>query len=427
MTSAQLFKIMGLDAANWMNQSYKSYAEEGYIKNIVAYHCITRIAQSVADIPYYVQVNGKEVQKHPALQLLKRPNIKQSYKTWMQQVVMYRLISGNSYLLANTVSTGRIMEFTNLRPDRVCIRTNSQNEPIAYDYTINGSLYSYLIDPITYDSEVLHIKEPHPLCDLYGLSPIQAAAMTIDQHNESGEWNKKLLENSARPPGILAMKDKGDNAPPLKADQLQQISEMLNDKFAGFRNAGKVPVINFDMEWRSMGMSPTDMDWINGKNTSARDICLAFGYPSLLLGMPEGATFSNVAEAKLALYEETVIPLLQSILSEIAYYLSLHDKQEIEIVPNLDGVTALQPRRQIARQNARDDMLAGLISPNEARLEIGYDPVQGGDDLLVPAGKLPLNFDVSTMDKSSYQFWLKANGFSDDYIEKMAALAFEYE
>jgi HK97 family phage portal protein len=292
---------------------------------------------------------------------------------------MHRLISGNSYVLGITVSTKRVMELKNLRPDRIEIKTGNNNIPASYDYSINGKTYRFPIDPDTLQSDVLHIKEPHPSNDLYGLSPIQAAFMAIDQHNEAAEWNKKLLENSARPPGVFSLKNH-ENVVPISPEQVQQISDSFKEKFAGSENAGKPLFINADMVWQSMGMSPTDMDWLNGKNTSARDICLAFGYPALLLGMPEGATFSNVGEAKMSLYEETVIPLVQNVFSEISYYLSNKTGKNIEIVADLDQVSALMPRRLIARQNARDDMNAGLITPNEARVEIGYDPVVGGDD-----------------------------------------------
>jgi hypothetical protein len=69
-------------------------------------------------------------------------------------------------------------------------------------------------------------------------------------------------------------------------------------------------------------------------------------------------------------------------------------------------------------------MNAGLITPNEAREEIGYDPLDGGDQLLVPAGKLPLNFDVNEFDKSVYERWLKSNGFSDQFIKEMSDKAY---
>lgn len=419
-----LSEFLKLANASWMKKDYRTLAREGYEKNVVAFHCISKISKAVADVPFIVQINGKEVENDKITQLLKRPNPTQSFSTFMRLAVTHKLISGNAYILGNKVSTGRIMELQLLRPDRVCIETNGYDIPIDYLYTIAGKQWRYIIDPVTLMSEVLHIKEPNPLCDLYGMSPISAAAMSVDQHNESSEWNKKLLENSARPPGVLTLKDKGDSAMALTKEQKDELREEINDKFAGYRNAGKIPILTFDMEWRNMGMSPTDMDWLNGKNSTARDICLAFGYPPFLLGMPEGATYNNVSEAKLALYEETIIPLVQNFMSEISHFLSTHQNQNITIVPNLDKVSALAPRRDNARKNARDDVTAGIITINEARAENDYDRVEGGDDILVPSNKLPLNFDLTNMDQNKFSLWLENEGFTKEDAQKFSKIAY---
>ena len=44
-------------------------------------------------------------------------------------------------------------------------------------------------------------------------------------------------------------------------------------------NAGKPLFLFGDATWTAMGISPKDMDFVNAKNTTARDIALAFGVP----------------------------------------------------------------------------------------------------------------------------------------------------
>jgi phage portal protein, HK97 family len=412
------------DSAGWTRKDYAGYAREAYEKNIVAYYCITQVARGVSDIPFIVTMDGKETDKGKIVQLLNRPNPAQSYKTFMRTAVTHKLVSGNTYILGFQATTKRMMDLSLLRPDRVTIEVDSNNEPIGFRYNMNGRQVTFPIERGTLLSEVLHIKEPNLLDDLYGMSPISAAMMSIDQHNSSGMWNRKLLENSAKPPGILTMRDRGDLAPSPKQEQLDEIRDRLEEKYAGAKNAGKIPVFGFDLQWQSLGMTPTDMDWINGKNSTARDICLAFGYPPHLLGMSDGATFNNVSEAKLALYEETIIPIAQNMLAELGYYLSVHQGIQVEIVPDLDKVSALMPRRETARRNARDDVQAGIITPNEARQEIGYEEVEGGDDILVPAGKLPLNFDMTDLDEKQFTLWLMREGYSQKEARETAKQAY---
>ena len=230
-----LAQLLELSGGNWTKRGYLSYAKEAYEKNIVAYYCISSISKAAAGIPIIVKVDGIEQETGKIVDLLKRPFPNQGYKDFMRTAVMHRLIGGNCYILGNRVYTGRIMDLQLLRPDRVRIDTTTYNEPLAYVYELNGREQRFQIEAGTYVSEVLHIKEPHPSDDLYGLSPISAAIMAVDQHNESGLWNKKLLENSARPPGALVLKDKSDGAIALTDKQKEDLRTEINEKIAGYQ------------------------------------------------------------------------------------------------------------------------------------------------------------------------------------------------
>src|SRR3546814_14134669 len=71
-----------------------------------------------------------------------------------------------------------------------------------------GRLHDFPVDPVSGDRRILHIKYFHPLDDLYGLSPLEAAAYGIDIHTAEREWNKALFDNAARPSGALVYEPK---------------------------------------------------------------------------------------------------------------------------------------------------------------------------------------------------------------------------
>ena len=255
------------------------------------------------------------------------------------------------------------------------------------------------------------------------MSPLRAAAMAIGQHNESVKWNFKLLGNSAKPSGVMTFKEKGNGSIPPDNEQIKKIRDDFNNQYSGPENAGKIPFLNFDMQWQALGMTPVDMDWLNGKNSSARDIALALGYPPFLLGMSEGSTFNNVREAKLSLYQNTVVPMTESILDSIAHWLSQKTDQDIEIKPDLDAVDALALQRESILEQSRKDVESGIITPNEARALRKYDDEPNADDLLIPAGKLPLSFDPASMDDKQFKSWLLKEGMSAEAAEKISKMS----
>ena len=63
------------------------------------------------------------------------------------------------------------------------------------------------------------------------------------------------------------------------------------------------------LDWKPMGFSPSDMEFMKGKDAAAREIALAFGVPPLVLGLPGDNTHANYAEANRAFQSQTIRPL----------------------------------------------------------------------------------------------------------------------
>ena len=132
----------------------------------------------------------------------------------------------------------------------------------------------------------------HPLNDHYGLSPIEAAASAVDIHNTASRWNKALLDNSARPSGALVYTARDGN---LTLEQYDRLKAELEQGFQGAAKAGRPLLLEGGLDWKSMSMSPKDMDFIEAKHVAAREIALALGVPPMLLGIPGDNTYGPLA------------------------------------------------------------------------------------------------------------------------------------
>jgi len=134
-----------------------------------------------------------------------------------------------------------------------------------------------------------------------------------------------------------------------------------------------------------MGMSPADMQIIETKYSSARDVALALGVPPQLIGIPGDNTYANYAEARLAFWEDTVIPLIDMIADDWNAWLA--DAEGINLRPNLDMIPAIADKRRTLWDMADK---ATDLTINERRDMKGYEPIQGGDVLLVASSGIPL-------------------------------------
>lgn len=376
------------------------YSEEAYKKNSVAYAAIGRVARACAYVPIKLRrVGGANIERHPLLDLVRRPNPWQSGRELMEALTAYFLLTGDIYLEGLAPSDGAPpRELWALRPDRVRV-VPGQYGPMGYVYEVGGTRKTWDCDPITGKSPILHVKTFNPLSDWYGMSPVEAAAYAIDQHNMAGEWNQALLQNSGRPSGAMVYTDK--NGGTLSDKQFARIKEEINTSMAGSKNAGRIPILDGGLDWRAMSMSPTEMDWVNGKNQSARDICLVFDVPPMLLGIPGDNTYSNYKEARQAFYEDAVLPKLDCILEALNHWLAPAYGEGLELYADVDSLPALEPKRE-ARWTAIKD--AAWMTINEKRKATGLEPVadKEADALFVPSGLMPLagSMDAPELDEA---------------------------
>ena len=361
----------------WMDRNYSQFALEAYMRNVIAHRAMSMVANAAATIKsnlVLVSARGlrREALVHPVLDLLCQPNPTQAHAAFFQALYQYQMIGGNAYVQAVGPTGSPPVELHLLRPDRVAVIAGKNTMPAGYRYTVNGEYTDFPADRITGMSRILHLRNFHPLNDWYGLSPVEAAAYSIDQHNQAGAWNQALLQNGARPSGALVVKAESSGGGTLSEDQYNRVKLQIDDQFSGAANAGRPILLEGGLDWKEMSLTPKDMDFIEAKNSSARDIALAFGVPPQLLGIPGDNTYANLQEARLALWEQTVVPLVCATADALNNWLLPMFGVDGELVPETDNIPALAIRNQTIWDRVQR---ATFLTDDEKRAAVGYPPL----------------------------------------------------
>jgi HK97 family phage portal protein len=333
-----LMTITSLGEASWSRRNFASLVNEGFVKNPVVNRCVRMIAEAAASVPLGAAEGGRRLSEHPVLALLHAPNPRQSQSELMEAVFAYLQTAGNAYLEAAIVE-GEVKGIYVLRPDRMRAELGPDGWAAAYSYTVGGRARRLSQEPAPV-SRVLHLALFHPLDDHYGLSPLEAAAQSLDLHNAATRWNKALLDNAARPSGALVYGGAGN----LSAEQFERLKEELERGFAGAANAGRPMLLEGGLDWKSLSLSPHEMDFIELKHVAAREIALAFGVPPMLLGIPGDNTYANMAEANRSFWRQTVVPLVKRVADDLSFWLA-PAFGGVELVADFDQVEALAEDR----------------------------------------------------------------------------------
>lgn len=259
------------------------------------------------------------------------------------------------------------------------ITPGTQNKVQDYRYK-RGS-----VEIVFPPERMLHQKFFNPNDDFWGLSPLAAAAVSIDQHNESKKWNLALLKNGAKPGGILF--NKGMLAP----GEVDALRKDIVEKWSGNKNAGVPRVLEGEWEWQPMDLTTGDMDWLEGQKLAARDIALALQIPPEMLGDTDSKTYSNYGESRRSLYTEAVLPLMDMLEADFNRFLAPRYGKNLRLVYDRDSIDAISEDRAAVWESAIAAVKAGVLTPNEARAIMQYEPIEGGDELrATPDGQFNL-------------------------------------
>lgn len=371
----------------WPERNAEQLAREGYQRNVIAYGCVRLVAEAAASVPWCLYDGTKKVPTHKLLDLLNKPNPMMDGTAFLEAWYSFIQIAGNAYL-ERVDGVGREpLELYVLRPGRCKAIPGPDGFPQAYEYTVDGQTRRVPVDFVNGDLPILHSRTFNPLSDWYGMSPLEPAAWSIDTHSGAGAYNKALLDNSAVPSGAFVVNPDKEGDASLTDEQYTRLKGELEARFQGAKNAGRPMVLEGGLDWKAFGLNMRDMQFVDSKRDSAREIAQAFGVPPMMLGIPGDNTYSNYQEANKSLWKHTVIPLAKRGGRALSQWLAPSFGDHLRLVPDLDNLDALADERQQQWDRVNN---SAILTVNEKREALGYPKTPGGDVILVSATMMPL-------------------------------------
>jgi len=284
-------------------------AEQGtiYQQSPWVYVAVTRIAEAGALVPLCVlQVRGEkqlQVERHPLENLLDNPNPAMSRFELLEATLGFLELTGNAYWFIAGDALGLPAQIWPLRPDRMRIVPDPQHYIRGYVYEVDGKRIP--LDPV----EVIHFKRWHPANDYYGLSALEAARMAVDSDRAMARWNKNTFgHDNGVPAGIVNITDFVSDGDFERIKREWRSSYGGGQRKTAFLRGGTV-------EWQSIGLSHTDLDFLQGRQAHRDEILNIFGLPIGLLS--DNATEANAKVAERQFVERTLWPKLVRLAQRI--------------------------------------------------------------------------------------------------------------
>ena len=248
----------------------------------------------------------------------------------------------------------------------------------GYLYEINGERIP--LDAI----EVVHFRRWHPDNDFYGLSPIAAARGAVLSDRHMADWNRNTFgQDHGVPAGIVNIKDF------ISDTDFERLKREWRTHYGGasrrtaFLRGGTI-------EWQHIGLSHSDLDFLQGRQAQRDEILNIFGIPVGLVS--ENATEANAKVAERQFIERTLYPKLVRIAQKITQ--ELLPFYGSDLVAEYDDIRPTDAKARLEEIRTAYP----LLSINELRANyFQLPPVAWGESAVTPASPHPKALPVGSV------------------------------
>ena len=285
-------------------------------------------------------------------------------------MMMHLVLRGNAYAEIVPGPRGAVDRLEPLHPDRVTCRRLTDGA-LAYDVTDwRGQAKRLLQD------EILHLRTGIAP-GLVGIGPVTYARQTVGLALATEEHGSRLFSNGARPSGVVTL----DGT--MSDTAYERFKADWNRTYVGLANSGRTPILEGGAKFEAISLSAEDAQFLATRQHQIEEICRWLDIPPVMMHhMTKTTSWGTGVEAvMLAFVRNNLRPWLGCITQAV--------RRDLILAPQI--YEARFDIEELIRGDSKAQaeffarlVLGGILTRNEARDALGYNPLDGLDVPLTP-------------------------------------------
>lgn len=415
------WRFMAGQTYSLYNTDFRDAVNNGYEKNVDVYAIVNDIASRAVEVPLELYqarkeqtkeiakykslltrptqeaiFNAKRMRKsafneldvHPILELLKRPNSYQSSKEFFEGLFSYYLLLGDVGIYAeeDPIRKGKI--------GRLHVIPPWDYEIIVEGYKVIKGYYIESLNLHVEPKFFLSFRSFNPsYSDLTsiprGMSPLKAGSRVLQKSN-SGE--EVAIENFETRGAVGVLYKDDVNTEDLDAVQQQDYEDKVYGKIYNTANRGRIAFSNAKMGYLKLSTNNLELDLRAVSKLSTEQLCRLWHYPYVLLNA-DNLTESNLAQFIRRMIINCVVPLQAKVCEKLLEWLApTYGVNPNQYVLRFDVDAYPEMKQNFLDAATILEKMDGLLTQDEQRVFMDFeatnDPVM--QQVYIRSNKVPI-------------------------------------
>lgn len=250
-----------------------------YKQSVWVYACVNSIAENLGRVPFKLKKDAgtlepDTIESGELYDLFQHPNpLMNCQIDLIKATFIFYLLRGEAFWILERDNITQI-------PKEIWTFDPIRFEPVFDKGTsmLVGWKYKGLKEVYFSVNEIIHFKMFNPYDDLRGLSPLEAAKLSVDQNYQAGIYNKAFFDNGATVGGYISVPEE------LSDESFNRLVKQFEDRHKGAGKAHKVAVVEGGGKFTPARMTQKDMEFIDGKKLTKDEILAIYKVNKVVLG-----------------------------------------------------------------------------------------------------------------------------------------------
>lgn len=375
------------------NADFNPVASSDAIRLAAVLACIDVLAQDIAGAPLtlnralqegsrrrgYEQVPPRA---HPLAKLFwTRPNDFMTWFEFMSMIVYHLALVDNAYIIRVRDRMLRTTGLIPVLPARVRMDVVTEG-PLkgSIFYRVQATMlaeaaqYGGEEEQIFFPGEMIHLRTRF-LNGFSGLPTLAVGSRVVSLTEAVTRFQDRVFRRDGALRGVF---EQAKDAPELSQPQYDRLKQSLGEAMGLLRDLGYPLVLESGMQFKNISMTAAEAGAKEAFSQQIAETARLFRIPPHKLMHFESVKYDNMDAANRVYVQDSLLPRVKPIEQRLSEALLSEDEQ-MDLYVEIDRAALNQSSPQETSARVTKEWDSGLITKNEARELLGYNPAADGE------------------------------------------------